>query len=92
MCKHSSVLSDIIKLTVTKHELQITKVMERAVNKSRHTHHSHVTVQGSHPEILINVYQTTWYKTPKDSYLHTCCHENLKSYATYLHTADNSGT
>jgi hypothetical protein len=31
-------------------------------------------------EMSVNFYQTTWRYNPEDSYLHTCCYENLKSY------------
>jgi hypothetical protein len=31
-------------------------------------------------EMSVNVYQNTWHSNPEDSHIHTCCHENLKSY------------
>jgi hypothetical protein len=31
-------------------------------------------------ETLVNFHQTTQHNIPQDSYLHTCCHENLKPH------------
>jgi hypothetical protein len=31
-------------------------------------------------EMSVNIYLTAWQYIPRDSKLHTCCHENLKSH------------